>query len=90
MIRDEAITVLQKIKSAPRRADGKSTTHTLETIAIDMAIEALSLISDNATNGETITRIINPDTDDCKSIMCNNGVVTIKVDADWWNAPCKK
>jgi len=41
MTREEAIAVLQIIKPAPRRADGKSTTHTLETIALDMAIEAL-------------------------------------------------
>ena len=41
MTREEAIAVLQIIKPAPRRADGKSTTHTLETMALDMAIEAL-------------------------------------------------
>lgn len=41
MTREEAITVLQKIKPTPHRADGKSTTHILETIALDMAIEAL-------------------------------------------------
>ena len=41
MTREEAIAVLQIIKPAPRRADGKSTTHTLETTALDMAIEAL-------------------------------------------------
>jgi len=41
MTQEEAIVVLQKIKPAPRRADGKSTIHTLETIALDMAIEAL-------------------------------------------------
>lgn len=41
MTREEAIAVLQKIKPAPRRADGKSTAHTLETIALDMAIKEL-------------------------------------------------
>lgn len=41
MTREEVIAVLQKIKPTPRRADGKSTTHALETIALDMAIKAL-------------------------------------------------
>lgn len=41
MTREEAITILQKIKPTPCRADGKSTTHTLATIALDMAIKAL-------------------------------------------------
>lgn len=41
MTREEAIAVLQKIKPTPRRADGKSTAHTVETIALDMAIKAL-------------------------------------------------
>lgn len=41
MTRDEAITVLQRIKPNPYRGDGKSTTHTVETIALDMAIKSL-------------------------------------------------
>jgi hypothetical protein len=41
MTREEAITILQKIKPTPCRADGKSTTHALVTIALDMAIKAL-------------------------------------------------
>ena len=43
MTREEAITILQKIKPTPCRADGKSITHTLETIALDMAIKELEL-----------------------------------------------
>lgn len=39
--REEAIAVLQKIKPTPCRADGKSTTHTLVTIVLEMAIKAL-------------------------------------------------
>ena len=38
---DEAISVLHKLKPTIRRKDGKSTTHTLETIALDLAINAL-------------------------------------------------
>lgn len=41
MTREQAIAVLQTIKPTPCRGDGKSTTHTLEIIAIDMAIKAL-------------------------------------------------
>ena len=41
MTREEAIMVLQKIKPTPRRADGKSTNHALEMIALEMAIKAL-------------------------------------------------
>ena len=41
MTREEAIFVLHKIKSAMRRADGKSLTHLVETMALDLAIEAL-------------------------------------------------
>lgn len=41
MTREEAISVLHKIKPTPRRADGKSLTHIVETIALDLAIEAL-------------------------------------------------
>ena len=41
MTREEAISVLHKIKPTLRRADGKSTTHILETIALNMAIKAL-------------------------------------------------
>ena len=38
---DEAISVLHKLKPTIRREDGKSTTHVLETIALDLAIKAL-------------------------------------------------
>ena len=41
MTREEAIAVLQKIKPIPCRADNKSLTHILQTIALDMAIKAL-------------------------------------------------
>ena len=41
MTREEAIMVLQKIKPTPRRADGKSITHALEMIALEMAIKTL-------------------------------------------------
>ena len=41
MTENEAIVVLQKIKPIPHRGDSKSTTHILETIALDMAIKAL-------------------------------------------------
>ena len=44
MTKEEAIAVLQKIKPIPRRADGKSTTHILESIALDMAINALKMV----------------------------------------------
>ena len=38
---DEAISVLHKLKPTIRREDGKSTTHILETIALDLAIKEL-------------------------------------------------
>ena len=38
---DEAISVLHKLKPTIRREDGKSTTHILETIALDLAIKVL-------------------------------------------------
>ena len=41
MTREEAIAILQSMIPTPCRADGKSTTHTLATIALDMAIKAL-------------------------------------------------
>ena len=41
MTNEETIVVLQKIKPIPHRGDSKSTTHILETIALDMAIKAL-------------------------------------------------
>lgn len=41
MTNEEAIVVLQKIKPIPHRGDSKSTTHILETIALEMAINAL-------------------------------------------------
>ena len=41
MTREEAISVLHKLKPTIRREDGKSTTHILETIALDLAIKVL-------------------------------------------------
>ena len=41
MTREEAIFVLHKLKPTIPRADGKSTTHILETTALDLAIKAL-------------------------------------------------
>ena len=41
MTLDEAISVLHKLKPTIRREDGKSTNHILETIALDLAINAL-------------------------------------------------
>lgn len=41
MTLDEAISVLHKLKPTIRREDNKSTTHILETIALDLAINAL-------------------------------------------------
>ena len=41
MTLDEAISVLHKLKPTIRREDGKSTTHILETTALDLAINAL-------------------------------------------------
>ena len=41
MTMEEAISVLHKLKPTIRRVDGKSTTHILETIALNMAIKAL-------------------------------------------------
>ena len=41
MTREEAIAVLQKIKPIPCRADNKSITHILQTIALEIAIKAL-------------------------------------------------
>lgn len=38
---EEAISVLHKLKPTIRRADGKSTTHILETIALDLEIKVL-------------------------------------------------
>lgn len=41
MTRDVAIEILKTMKPIPRRADGKSTTHILQTIALEMAIRTL-------------------------------------------------
>ena len=41
MTLDEAISVLHKLKPTIRRGDGKSTTHILETTALDLAIKIL-------------------------------------------------
>ena len=41
MTTEETITVLQKIKPIPCRGDSKSTTHLLQTLALDKAIKAL-------------------------------------------------
>lgn len=37
----DAIKVLEKMKFPPMRGDGKSTTHLIQNISLDMAIEAL-------------------------------------------------
>lgn len=42
---EEAIASLQKGIPTPCRGDGKSTTHTLQTIALGMAIEAIEQTS---------------------------------------------
>ena len=42
MTEKEAIFVLHKLKPTIPRADGKSTTHIFETIALDLAIKALA------------------------------------------------
>ena len=54
MTREEAITIIQKIKPTPCRADSKSTTHTLVTIALDMAIKALEQTDASDTNTRKI------------------------------------
>ena len=41
MTEKEAIFILHKLKPTISRADGKSTTHIFETIALDLAIKAL-------------------------------------------------
>ncbi len=41
MTKKQAIAILQNLKPAPYRGDGKSITHVLVTIALNMAIEAL-------------------------------------------------
>jgi len=41
MTNEEAIAILQNLKPVPYRGDGKSITHMLVTIALNMAIEAL-------------------------------------------------
>ena len=40
----------------------------------------------NGTNMDVITSIINPDSDACLGIECDGKVVTLKIDANWWNA----
>lgn len=47
--------------------------------AFDMAIEALKLIPDNATNGDVIKAMF-PDESDFETDF----------DTDWWNAPYRK
>ncbi len=42
---EEAIASLQKGIPTPYRGDGKSTTHALQTIALDMAIKAIEQTS---------------------------------------------
>lgn len=41
MTNEDAISVIKMMIPLPRRGDGKSTTHLLQTLAISMAIEAL-------------------------------------------------
>ena len=45
MTEKEAIFVLHKLKPTIPRADGKSTTHILETTALDLAIKALDQVA---------------------------------------------
>ena len=45
MTEKEAIFVLHKLKPTIPRADGKSTTHIFETIALDLAIKALDQVA---------------------------------------------
>lgn len=47
--------------------------------------EAIKLIKPSVTNLELITRIINPDSDDCVGIECEDGIITFKVTEDAWN-----
>ena len=45
MTEEKAIFVLYKLKPTIPRADGKSTTHILETTALDLAIKALEQVA---------------------------------------------
>ena len=54
MTREEAIAILQSMIPTPCRADGKSTTHTLATIALDMAIKALGQTEPEQQHGHWI------------------------------------
>ena len=62
--------------------------------ALDMAIEALNLIPDNATNGDVIKALLKTTIQDidCAFIWidCGEGYCPAKFDIDWWNAPYKR
>lgn len=47
--------------------------------------EAIKLIKPSVTNGELITRIINPDSEDCAGIEGKDGIVTFQVTQDAWD-----
>lgn len=47
--------------------------------------EAIKLIKPSVTNGELITRIINPDSEDCVGIEGKDGIVTFQVTQDAWD-----
>ena len=53
--------------------------------AYGVAIKALELIPDNATNGDMIKALFNNSLDDFKHTW-GGGTIT----DDWWNAPYKK
>ncbi len=69
MTREEAVAVLQKIKPTPQRGDGKSITHALEIIALDMAIKALEQ--------EPILEKIKDEIDLLSDSRCDENTVTI-------------
>lgn len=58
MLREEAIAILQSMIPTPRRADGKSITHTLEMIALGMAIKALEAWDNLFKSYEILTKEI--------------------------------
>ena len=43
------------------------------------------IVLDNLSNGELITSIIDPDSEDCVGIECQDGVVTFQVTQDVWD-----
>lgn len=60
MTRKEAISVLNKIKPTMHRADGKSASHILEAIALDVAIKALEQEPcDDAVSRQAVLNTLN-------------------------------